>query len=223
MPFIFIKFEKPEQPIVHPILILFLFLPYYNSSPVTNINWITIWLSFLFGVLITILFRFLNKNSKKIDQRSDAGLPLSGWIVVLGITLMIRLVMQGYSFWNENYFLKSTWILLGHEGGAKLHSLFIIEMFLSLLSIAGSGALLYWFFGRRDIFPTMFIYYAGFFLAAQFILLIIYNVLTLPVDLTTVRHEILIQFLRMMVYAVVWVSFVLKSEQVKQTFVYPAG
>ncbi|HEV3221575.1 MAG TPA: hypothetical protein VGZ90_01790 [Puia sp.] len=134
------------------ICILLLFLLFYylspangiiQSDPVTNINWITVWLSFLFGVLFTILFRLLNRHSKLIDQRSDAGLPLSGWIILLGITLGIRILLQGYALLNEHYFLKSTWIQLEHAGGMKLHFLSIFELFLSLFSLISSGVLLY--------------------------------------------------------------------------------
>jgi hypothetical protein len=194
-----------------------------NPHPATNINWITIWLSFFFGVLFTILFSYLNKNSKTIDQRGDAGLPLGGWIVFLGITLMIRFAMQGYNFWIEHYYLKTTWIQLEQAGGMKLRSLFIFQMFLSLFSMAGIGALLYWFFGRRDIFPPMFIYYTAIFVIAHLILLIIYHTISLPFNMTTLKEDATTQFYRMFIYAAIWISFVIRSEKVKQTFVYPHG
>ncbi len=212
------------------ICILFLFLTSYypslangniHSNAETNINWITVWLGFLFGVLFTILFRFLNRKSMTIDQRSDAGVPLSGWVILLGITLAIRILLQGFALMNEHYFLKSGWVQLEQAGGMKLHFLSIFELFLSLFSLISSGVLLYWFIGRRDIFPSMFIYYVSFFLIAQFTLWIIYNNISLPVEMTAIRHEMLNQFFRMAVYALVWGAYVWNSEQVKQTFIYP--
>ena len=211
------------------ILSPFLLLPFYINSfansgtpaqPASYFNWITIWLSFFFGLLFTILFRYLNKYSKTIDQRSDAGLPLSGWIMFLGINLVVRFIIQAYFFWDANYFLKSTWIHLGQTGGVKFHMLFIFEMFLSLFALAGTGALIYWFFGRRDIFPTMFMYYVGLYLLSTFALLILYHNMKLPVDMISIRHDMFIRIFRI-VYGTAWVIFVLKSEQVKQTFVYP--
>lgn len=208
---------------------LFLLLPIYINSFANNgvrqhpgayFNWITIWLSFFFGLLFTILFRFLNKFSKTIDQRSDAGLPLSGWIMFLGINLIVRILVQVYFFWNANYFMKSTWILLGQLGGTNFHMLFIVEMFLSLFALAGTAVLIYWFFARRDIFPTMFIYYAGFYLFATFVLLIIYHNMELPPEMFTIRSDFLIQFFRI-AYTAALMIFVWKSDQVKQTFVYP--
>jgi len=217
---------------VRRISILLLFLSYYYLSfangniethSETNINWIAVWLCFLFGVLFTILFRQLDRRSMMIDQRSDAGLPLSGWIVVLGLTLTIRILLQGYALLNDHYFLKSAWIHLEQTGGLKLQFLSIFELVLSLFSLISSGVLLYWFFGRRDIFPSMFIYYVSFFLIAQFILWVIYNNIILPNDLAAIRHEMIKQFLRMAAYTVIWGAYIWNSEQVKQTFIYPSS
>jgi len=222
-------FDKPEPTNVRRILLLFILLTFYivsqansgvQAQPGTYFNWLTIWLSFFFGLLFTMLFRFLNKHSKAIDQRSDAGLPLGGWIVFLGINLIIRLLIQAYFFWVTNYFLKSTWIQLGQTGGLRFHLLFIFEMFLSLFALTGTGALIFWFFGRRDIFPTMFIYYVVFYVVASLVLLILYQNIKLPADMVSIRHHFIIRIFRI-IYGAIWMIFVWKSDQVKQTFVYP--
>ena len=197
--------------------------PANKTSPQHNryINWITIWLSFFIGVLFTILYRFLNKRTSIRDQRGNAALPLGGWIVFLGITLIIRLALQGYYFWNAHYYLESTWLFLAKAGGAPLQYVLIFEMILSLFSMASLCALLIWFFGRRDIFPSMFIYYVGIILVAQLLLLIVYYNIHLPHDLISVRNESGTQLVRMIFYTAIWVTFVLRSENVKHTFVYP--
>ncbi len=192
-----------------------------NGNPVSNINWITIWLSFFLGVLFTMLFRFLNQKTKLQDERVDAGIPLGGWIVFLGITLMIRLGVQGYYFWNEHYYLVSTWNIYEKLGGAKLQTIFVFEMILSLFSMAGTAALLFWFFGKRDIFPSMFIYYTVIFLIAQFILVLAYYNIRIPASMISLRQQMMTQFVRMVFYTAIWVSFMKRSENVKYTFVYP--
>jgi hypothetical protein len=189
---------------------------------VTSINWITIWLSFFFGVLFTMLFRFLNGNTKQPDQRSNAGLPLSGWVVFLGVNLMARMVIQAYFFWDAGYFVRNVWIHAAQAGGLAYQSLFLCEMFLSLFALTGTGALIYWYFGKRDIFPSMFVYYAGFYVIAIIILQIVYNLMKIPADLVSIRQNNIIQGFRIF-YGAVWVIFVLRSEQVKQTFIYPPG
>lgn len=210
--------------------IFLLFFTFYNlcsangiirSDSDDNINWITVWLSFLFGVLFTVLFRFLNGKSKTIDQRSDAGLPLGGWIILLGLTLVARFLFQGYALFNGNFFFKSTWVRLEHTGHIKLYFLSIFELFLALFSLASTSFLLYWFLGRRDIFPIMFVYYITFFLITHFILWIVYTSTALPAEWTSNPNEILIQFFGMVVYAVICGVYVRTSKRVKQTFVYP--
>jgi hypothetical protein len=88
---------------VRRIFVLLFSLTFLNSfangdtqAPGTYYNWVTIWLCFFFGLLFTILFRFLNKHSKTIDQRSNPGMPLSGWVMFLGINLLVRFVIQIY-------------------------------------------------------------------------------------------------------------------------------
>jgi hypothetical protein len=192
-----------------------------NRGSASNFNWITIWLSFFLGVLFTMLFRYLNQKTKLQDERMGAPIPLGGWIVFLGITLMIRLGLQGYYFWNEHYYLVSTWNIYEKLGGARLQTIFVFEMILSLFSMAGSAALLFWFFGKRDIFPSMFIYYTVIFLIAQFILVLAYYNIRIPESMISMRQQMITQFVRMVFYTAIWVSFMKRSENVKYTFLYP--
>jgi Protein of unknown function (DUF2569) len=205
-------------------LLSFHFISFANAGdplkPDSNTNWVTLWLSFFFGLLFTILFRFLNRRSKKLDQRSDPGLPLSGWIVFLGINLFVRMIVQLYFFWTAYYYSKSAWNNLAQRDGISFQSLIIFELFLALFAIAGTGALIYWFLGRRDIFPSMFTYYVIFYLLATFVLVIVYREMKLPGDMRVIRRDTFVQFFRI-VYAGAWVVFVLKSPQVKKTFIYP--
>jgi hypothetical protein len=186
-----------------------------------GINWITVWLSFFFGLLFTILFRFLNRRSKKIDQRSDPGLPFNGWIIFLGVNLFIRIAIQLYFFWTASYFSKPIWISLASAGGLTLQTLIIYEMFLSLFALAGTGALIYWYLGRRDIFPSMFIYYACFYLIAILSLIWIYRSMNLPENMQGIRRDPIVHIIRI-IYVSALLIYVVKSKQVKKTFVYSA-
>jgi hypothetical protein len=212
---------------VRRICLLFFFLHIYfitfsqgGVPSQTSINWITVWLCFFFGVLFTMLFRFLNRKKRMVDQRSNAGQPLSGWLVFLGLNLIVRIIIQSYFFFNENYFRRSVWLHLARIGGPRLHTLMIFEMFLSLFSLAGTGALLYWFYNKRDIFPAMFIYYAGFYLLATVVQLVVYHFMILPAEMMTIRRESFIHAIRF-AYVALWVAYVWKSKRVKQTFIYP--
>jgi hypothetical protein len=220
-------FGIPEPTPVRRLFILLLSVTFLNCfangetrTPVSNFNWVCIWLSFFFGLLFTILFRFLNKYSKTTDQRTNPGRPLSGWVLFLGINLLARFVVQIYFLINANYYSESTWVHLQQLGGTKFHLLFIFELFLTLFAVAGTGALIYWFFGRRDIFPTLFLYYAWIYLIATGILLFIYHFANLPPEMINISRNIFVQIFRI-AYTAALMIFVWKSEQVSQTFVYP--
>ena len=186
----------------------------------SDINWITIWLCFFFGLLFTILFRFLNGNTKPMDQRGNAGLPLRGWIAFVGFNLIVRLIVQSYFFVTGDYFLKSDWIHFEDLGGTRLHSLLIFEMMLSLFSLTGTGALLFWFLGRRDIFPKMFIWYGVFYLIAFIVQILINQHMVFPQEMMGIRRVNTVHYIRM-AYVGILVLYIWKSDQVKQTFVYP--
>jgi hypothetical protein len=77
------------------------------------------------------------------------------------------------------------------------------------------------FVKRRDIFPIMFVYCTLILLIYQLILLDIYYNVHLKMDNTELKKIVMTQFVRMTIYSAIWVSFLLTSERVKQTFIYP--
>ena len=192
-----------------------------NFKPEGNINWTTLWISLFAGVLLTMLFNFLNKRSRTDQEFAGHALPIQGAVILLAITLGIRFLYQGYVFMDQHYFQRSVWSQLGIAGGPVLQAVLVTEMCVSIFSMAGSLALLYWFFKKRDIFPYIFIRFVIVCLVAQFLLLIIYYNLKVSFDLTAVKSEAGLQLTRSLVYAGIWISFIVKSENVKQIFVCP--
>lgn len=192
-----------------------------NFRPDGYTNWITLWISLFAGVLLTMLFNFLNRRSLTAEDMTEHALPIQGAVILLAITLGIRFFYQGYIFIDANYFQLTVWNQLGIAGGAGLQSVLVTEMCVAIFSMAGSLALLYWFFKKRDIFPYLFIRFVVISLVAQFILLVIYHNLRVSVDLTKVKSEAATQLIRSLIYAGIWVSYIVKSETVKKIFVFP--
>ena len=87
--------------------------------------------------------------------------------------------------------------------------------------MAGALALLYWFFKKRDIFPYIFIRFMAVCLAGQFLLLVLYHTVHVTVDMKAVKSDASRQLIRSLIYSAVWVSFIVKSENVKRIFVCP--
>jgi hypothetical protein len=192
-----------------------------NVQPEGKTNWITLWVSLLSGFLLTMLFNYLNRRSLLAEDMTAHALPIQGAVILLAITLGIRFFYQGYIFIESKYFQLTMWNQMEVAGGTMLQSLFVSEMCVAIFSMAGSLALLYWFFKKRDIFPYLFIRFVVISLAAQFLLLLFYYNLRVSVDLTKVKSEAVTQLIRSLVYAGIWVSYIVKSENVKKIFVWP--
>jgi len=191
-----------------------------NLKPGGNTNWIMIWIIFFFGVLMTMLFNYLNRRSGNEIFAGGPPEPLQGAVILLGISLGIRILVQGYFLLKQNYFNQNIWNQLGIVGGSSLQSSFIIEMLISSFSMASTAALFFWFLKKRDIFPKMFIGATVAILIGQILLILIYYSVKTS-DLSTVRKDAVTQLTRSLVYAFIWITFIMKSDRVKQIFTCP--
>lgn len=187
-----------------------------------NLNWSIIW--FTFGVIVglSFLFRYLNKRSVGIPYIEGPAWPIGSWLVILGISLAIGSILQFVEIFTNNFFDRSVWILLGEAGGMALQLVFVVELTLQLIWISGSIACFCWFISRRDIFPRMFIGYVGSLLIGQVILLVLYSYIKYPSSYGNLPVAMSAELFRTCVYAVIWITYVLKSQRVKSTFVKTA-
>lgn len=176
-------------------------LPVMNTKP----HWQAIWIAFFFAVFFTALFKRLNRRSEEVEYMSDSAWPLGGWTIVLGITIALTLVMDTVYLVKSSYLFHATWVALPY--------------FLSLLfGIAGAGSLLYWFIGRRDIFPRMFTWYVGILLSAHLFRILSTSLTLYPYGSEGIKETLNTQFIRLLIYAGIWVTYLKRSERVKSTF-----
>ena len=99
--------------------------------------------------------------------------------------------------------------------------LYLGQLAIQLNFIAGAAAIIFWFLRRRDIFPRMFVWYAGIVLCGRLVLVGLFFGIHIPDTLTAYRADLPWAFVRSGVYAAIWVTFVLRSRQVKSTFLEP--
>jgi hypothetical protein len=192
-----------------------------SPAPGRLINWPAVWFTFFFAMFFTYLVRRLNTRGEAVSYSNESGYHLGGWTIVLGITIGSTLLIQLASLIKNNYFSYSAWVTLGELGGAKLQCLLFAELGITLLWIGSSIALLYWFTGRRDIFPKMFIWYAAALLTGQLILITLYNIVHYPGSFGDLKGNAIKGFGRSCIYSLIWVSYILRSERVKGTFLNP--
>ena len=190
-------------------------------TPSLHTNWLMVLLALGFSAVLAFLIKVLNKKTAEIFYDATTGWPLGGWVIVLGITLGISAIIQLVSFAQNNFFSTSVWSSLKENGGQKIQLVFITEMLVSLFWIAAVVALLYWYLHKRDIFPRMFTGYVGCLLAGNFLLLILYTTMHYPASFGDLQTPVLKQLFRTGVYGAIWVTYVLRSQRVKSTFLQP--
>ncbi len=190
------------------------------SNPL-QVNWLMVLLAVVFSGVLALLMRWLNKKSAPVYYVLAQGWPLGGWVAVLGITLAIGCLLQIINFTESNYFSGTEWMALAKTGGTRQQFIFFAEMVFNLFCIGGIIALLYWFMNRRDIFPRMFVGYIGSLLTGQLLLLALYNAFPAPGNYGDLQTPLLMQIVRTGIYGLIWVSFVLRSQRVKNTFLQP--
>lgn len=193
-----------------------------DIKPVTNVNvyWPAIWFTFLFIVLMTALLRKLNNKESQLEYDYQQGWPLGGWVIFLGGTIALAVIIQVVSIVKVNYFNAEIWARLETVGGKKLQYVTMLELACNLFSIAGAAGLIYWFIGRRDIFPKMFVWYICGILIVKLILIIVYSSVSYPSSFGNLEKDSLIQLFRTLVYAAIWIPYVLRSERARNTFVH---
>ncbi|HEY4336533.1 MAG TPA: DUF3857 domain-containing protein [Puia sp.] len=200
-----------------------------TKEPVTStvlsrtwkVCWPAIWLTFFFLLLFSRLFIWLNGRNEETLYAPGTGYPLGGWLVLLGFSIGATLLIEGINLFHDNYYSYENWLTFGNVGGFNLQYLVISELAFHLSFITGTGAVLYWFIKKRDIFPRMFLWYIGILLFGRLLLVLLYTFIPLPATFNTYKYELAGHFIRTLAFAAIWVTFVLRSGQVKSTFLEP--
>ena len=183
--------------------------------------WPAIWLTFFFSLFFSRLFVWLNRRSEETLYAPGSGYPLGGWLILLGFCLTAGLAINGYAFFTSNYYSYNNWLTYGSRGGKSLQYLYLGKMAIQLSFLAATGATLFWFLKKRDIFPRMFIWYAGILLSGQLLLIGLFHLVPIPAVFNSYKENLTFDLALIGIYAVIWVYYILRSDQVKSTFLEP--
>jgi len=182
--------------------------------------WPAIWLTFFFSLFFSRLFVWLNRREEDTFYAPGSGYPLGGWLILLGVGLIGGLGMGLYEFFDAGYYSYASWEAY-NKAGTSLQFLYLSQMAIQLSFIAAGGASVYWFLKRRDIFPRMFVWYAGLLLSGHILLILLFHLLPVPASLNGYKEGLTVSFVRTCIYAAIWVSYIMRSDQVKSTFLEP--
>jgi hypothetical protein len=183
--------------------------------------WPAIWLTFFFSLLFSRLFQYLNTRSEETLYAPGSGYPLGGWLILLGISIASIIVFELVRLVQSDYYSYSSWAAYGTAGGVPLQYLYLTQLSIQLTLICGASALLFWFLKKRDIFPRMFLWYTGILLTGRTLLLILFYTMPIPASLVGYRSILTLALVRSGIYAIIWVAFIIRSGQVKSTFLEP--
>ncbi len=192
-----------------------------SANQESNVNWPSVWLCFAFGVVFTALFKWLNGLAAPVRYNAGSGEPVRGWLIVLAIGLGATLAAQLLAILQSAYFDASWYATLSDEGNGAQY-LLLVKLGYSLWVACGSIVVLYWLLARRDIFPRMFIGFILSVLVGELALLVLNSVIKHPGQSGQLEHRT-VQFGRTFLYAAIWITYVLRSERVKNTFVRSFG
>jgi Domain of Unknown Function with PDB structure (DUF3857)/Protein of unknown function (DUF2569) len=194
-----------------------------DSQPIHPLHpcWPAIWLTFFYALLFSRLFIYLNTRSADNLYAAGAGYPLGGWLLILGLSIGAGLFLDIWQLFRANFYSADNWIAWSGTGGTGLQYLYLGQLVIQLNFIAGAGAVMFWFLKKRDIFPRMFVWYAAIVLAGRLALIGLFYSVNIPDTLAAYRSDLPWAFVRTSVYATIWVTYVLRSGQVKNTFLEP--
>jgi hypothetical protein len=183
--------------------------------------WPAIWLTFFFSLFFSRLFQRLNSRSEETLYAPGSGYPLGGWLILLGISIASIIVFELIRLVQSDYYSYSSWATYGNAGGVALQYLYLTQLAIQLTLICGAAALLFWFIRKRDIFPRMFLWYAGILLTGRILLLVLFYAMPIPASLIGYRTIQIMALVRSGIYALIWAAYIIRSGQVKSTFLEP--
>lgn len=182
-----------------------------------NVNWIAV-LSVL-AIVGAAVFSFYKLNSRSLDvpYERSTGHQLGGWTIVLGLTIVAAVVVNVFQLFDATYFLESSYSIWKTHGNGFVVTAFAELAFLWLWALS-SLAIAYWYFKRRDIFPTMFMGYVTLLIVTHAVLYIMYLQYANGSEFAGSSKTALSGVFKMMGYGAIWCTYLSKSERVKGTF-----
>jgi hypothetical protein len=186
-----------------------------------KVCWPAIWLTFFFSLFFSRLFQYLNSRGEETLYAPGSGYPLGGWIALLGISFGAIILSELGGLLMADYYSNTRYIEYGNAGGHTMQYIFLSQLAIHLSFIAGAAALLFWFFKKRDIFPRMFLWYAGILLTGRLLLLGLSCLPAVSAQLISYRPGLLLALGYTLAYIILGIGFILRSEQVKSTFLEP--
>lgn len=192
-----------------------------NTAHTEKNMWTILFSVLMLVVAIGFCIR-IYKYTPEFAIESNYGIPLGGWLGLVGIGLIVRPILILFSVFGDSatvFFTQPGWdYFLGQSDFKVLsyHLIIITEITFNIFLFCVSILLIVLFFKKRNSFPSVFSTAIGvnlFFLiadtvASQFLL-----------NSNSGNQEIFSEIGKQLLSAAIWVPYMYKSQRVKDTFV----
>jgi hypothetical protein len=188
-----------------------------------SLNWLAIGLALIAAALFCYPAFDLYKKSLAPVKQPLRWLPINSWLILLAIGIVLRPFLFTILLIDTNVFTSNYWYMLHKQPNATgnlsvLQLMVSVEIIFSVFFIVYSVVMAFLFFKRRDSFPTAMIYFFLINLVYAFLDMVIRHFICKHVE---VDPDTLRELLTTFVSGGVWTLYLLKSEQVKETFIMP--
>lgn len=192
-----------------------------GNSNSSGINWLVLFVALASGAFFIYVAQKYYKRSVPQEHPTYEAWDLGGWLVLVGIGVVISPIMLVISLFSMETFQNAVWSGLSiayPEKNISLIQLFLLlEVVCNMFLLTLACLIPFLFFRKRDLFPRTKI----FFLVLNMLLLFIdYLVTDAIFDSNTLRDN-LKDLIRAVVPVAIWVPYLLVSHRVKHTFIIP--
>lgn len=197
------------------------------NAPPDRLNWtiiVTAGFSLAFAVLLAFLVYRYDPEQRCPPVQPDAELGgLRGWLVVIAIGICLQPVRLMIEFFRSiDVYGLASWTSLTTPGTEFYHELFqpllLFELISNINWIVFSVLMAILFFQKRISFPKIFIAYLIITFSVTLLDLVIAE--KIPTLNSGDMSESTRDLIRQGVYAFIWSIYLVKSERVKNTFVF---
>jgi transglutaminase-like putative cysteine protease len=187
-----------------------------------DVNWMMVSIALLtLGLSSLLSYRMIYLRdpppAKPLEniERNLSG--LSGWLILPAISLLLFPVAVAWGSMELMYVFSAVqWSMLGEDYGVGMLALVIMEVVMNIVMIVLSLFLNVMFLTRRRGFPKLFIAFFLFVIAinaADLLMIHLLSLTDIEVELSDIR-----EFVRLVVYTVIWSAYFSRSRRVRATF-----
>jgi hypothetical protein len=184
----------------------------------SNVNWLLVFLAFLFAVLASLGFIYLYKKLTAVTYH-EVPVTIGGWLLLPVIGAFLSILFILYHLLTQSYFDKTVWMLRTDESSDSylpgFGPVLVFELCLNIALMFYLILILVLVLKYNRHVPKLFIIYY----IAYFFLTLLDDVLTMSVLHDKTALNVFNDVFRKLVACAIWIPYFVVSKRVKETFV----